>query len=94
MVDTVEDLEKTIQELEIPQLDPREDLDVLKITLKKVLNQIPSEERLSQIGGQALRHRVDEKIKKYKGGYKVIERVKENVTTLKREQQKIYYIAS
>ena len=59
-----------------------------------MLSQIPSEERLSEIGSLALRHRVDDKIKKYQGGYKVIERVKDNVPNLKREQQKIYYIAS
>ena len=47
LIDTIEDLETTIQDLEIPKLDPREDLDVLKINLKKVINQIPSEDRLS-----------------------------------------------
>ena len=55
---------------------------------------IPNEERLNEIGCLALRHRVDENMKNYNGGYKVIERVKENMTNLKREQQKIYYIAS
>ena len=53
-----------------------DDLDTIKITLNKVLEQIPPEERLNEIGFLALRHRVDEKIKKYKGGYKVLERVK------------------
>lgn len=64
------------------------------MNLNQALEKIPSEKRLSEIGCLAIKHRVEEKLRKYRGGYKVIEKARDNMDNLKREQQKIYYVAA
>lgn len=57
-------------------LKPEETLDFKKVNVDKVLSSIPCEEKLNEIGKSAYKYKVEEKLRKYRGGYKVIEKAR------------------
>ena len=49
-IEAIEDMENTLNRLRVPSLEGDEDFDNTKMGIKKVMEQIPCEEKLTQIG--------------------------------------------
>lgn len=94
MKDAYTELDQAFKEIGMIPLSREEDLEPKKVTLKKVLASIPTEEELEAKLRDATTHDAKSSMAKYAGTNELILKAKENYNEIKKEQKKIYYLAS